>query len=113
MAKLTIHERRLAQLEKFNNEYIHDYEKAKYILNVYYRYVALVQRVTTLENSDAYNSRYCKSEQAKEEKRYDALCKILKNYGICVFVPWSLPFLGIKDETNGAIKTQVIDPILY
>lgn len=114
MRQLTIAQRREAQLKRFNDEYIHDIEKAKKILNSYYRYVALVSRVGELENDSRYAyTRYCKSEQEKEARHYDRLTGYLKPYGISIFVPWSLPYLGIKEETSGAIKTNVIEPILY
>ena len=114
MAQMTIAQRREAQLNKFNEDYIKDLAKARMILNSYYRYVGLYSRVLEMENdSELVNTRYCKEQQERETKWYNRLCEYLKPYGISVFVPWSLPYLGIKDETNGAIKTNVIDPILY
>ena len=114
MKSLTIAQRREAQLKMFTEKYVKDEETARKIFNSYYRYVGLYRRLTELENdSRYYNSKYCKSLQKKEENRNERLLNYLKPYNIIIFVPWSLPFLGIKDPETGAIKENVIDPILY
>jgi len=114
MRQLTICERRQKQLEQFNTRYIKDEETARKILNSYYRYVALYRRLVDLENDSRYcDSRYCLSLQKKEETWRERLTGYLKPFNIIIFVPWITPCLGIKDETNGAIKENVIDPILY
>lgn len=114
MKQLTIAQRRAAQLNKFNADYIHNIETAKRILNSYYRYVALSHRVLELENdSRTYNTTYCREEAAKEEKHYKRLTSYLKPYGITIFVPWITPTLVIKDDARGVITSTVIEPILY
>lgn len=114
MRQLTIAQRRERQLQEFNNKYINNEETARKIFNSYYRYVGLYRRLVDLENDSRYcDSRYCKSLQAKEETWRERLTGYLKPYNVVIFVPWITPCLGIKDESNGAIKENVIDPILY
>ena len=114
MAALTIAQRRALQLEKFNDEYIHDIEKARKILNSYYRYHALYTRVLVMDNdSNYYGSRYHQEQSKKEEKWRNRLTEMLKPYGISIYVSWSMPFLGIVNPENGCIEKEVINPILY
>ena len=113
MAQLTIAQRGELQLQRFNEQYINDIDKARYILNSYYRFVALYRRNAELEqNERIYNSRWFKAEEEKAERWWNRLSGILSEYGISIYVPWSMPFLGIKGE-NGCISAEVINPILY
>lgn len=114
MRALTIAQRRELQLKNFNERYIKDFEKAKKILNSYYRYVALYSRLIELENDSrwAYTD-YTKDLQEKESRHYNRLTAYLKPYGIKIFVPWSLPYMGIEDDKTNAIRENVIEPILY
>ena len=114
MSKLTIAQRRELQLEQFNNKYIHNYEEAKKLFNSYYRYVGLHARLFEAENDSVlYNSPYYKSLKEQESKRYDSLKDRLSVYAISIYIPWTIPYLGIKDAVTGGITENVIDPILY
>ena len=114
MRSLSIAQRREKQLKRFNEVYIKDEEKARKIFNSYYRYVALYERVLTMDNDSRwYGSRYHQEESKKAERWEKRLAEWLKPYNISVYVPWSIPFLGIKDDKTGAIMETVIDPILY
>ena len=114
MARKTIAQRRALQLEKFNDEYIHDIEKARKILNSYYRYLQLSNRVVEMDNdSNLYGSRYHREQSAKEKRWYKRLTAMLEPYGISIYFPWSMPFLGIVNKETGGIDIEVIDPILY
>lgn len=114
MTQLTIAQRREKQLESFNERYIHNMELASKIFNSYYRYVGLYRRLFDADNdSNMYGTKYHKRLEAKEEVWRARLLGYLEPYGITIFVPWITPCLGIKDEQNGAIRENVIDPILY
>lgn len=114
MRKLTIAQRREAQLQAFNEKYIHDMETARRLFNSYYRYVALDYRVFEMDNdSSIYGSRYHKEQTAKRDKWYSRLSAELKKYDISIYTPWTISFLGKIDPVTGCVTESVIEPILY
>lgn len=114
MRTLTIAQRREAQLERFNADFIGDMDKARKIINTYYRYVALSYRVFEMDNSTRwYNTPYHKQESAKEARAYKRITAMLKPYDLKIFVPWIYPTIAREDKATGAIITTAIEPILY
>ena len=114
MAKLTIAQRREAQLDRFTRDYIGDADKARHIINTYYRYVALNYRVFLMENdANTCNTRFCKEESEKEERARKRLAEALKPYGLKLFTPWITPEIAAMDETTGAVRVVAVEPILY
>lgn len=114
MSKLSIAQRRELQLTELINNYINDEQAARKIFNSYYRYVALYARCLEADSDESiYGTAYYNELQQKEEQWRERLENYLRPYGISIFVPWSIPYLGIKDANSGAIIKHVIEPILY
>lgn len=112
MRTLTIAQRREMQLIKFSENYIHDIEKARKIVNSYYRYIALESRVDELDTEENQEKRWYKNLCEKENRWYSRLSDYLKPYGLCLFRPWCNCIIAIKDE-NGGIKEECLIPICY
>ena len=114
MKALTTAQRREAQLNAFNEKYIHDFATAKNLLNRYYRYVAIAEREFYASNdAKIYNTRYYFEIREKEKRTRERLQADLNKYGISIYVPWTVPYLGIINHVTGGVDTQVIEPILY
>lgn len=107
MKKLTQAQRRAAALQNFNERYIHDIEKAKYIINSYYRLAGLNYRVCILQNDEATcNSKYLKELEAKEEKHIKRLDVILSNYGLNIAYAGIYPTIAKVDKQRGTIDHE-------
>lgn len=114
MKALTTAQRREAQLNAFNEKYIHDFATAKNLFNRYYRYVAIAEREFYASNdAKVYNTRYYFEIKEKEKRTRERLQADLHKYGISIYVPWTVPFLGIINPVTGGVDVQVIEPILY
>lgn len=116
MATLTTAQRRALQLEKFNNDYVKDIEKAKYIVNSYYRLCGLSERNCINANDSDYYKRFydeLKKSEEKEQKWISRLNAHLKPYNLSIVYPGIYPEIAIVDHENGCVESVVVDYIPY
>lgn len=91
-------------LERFNETYIKDMEKARKIRNTLDRLCALEDRLLILENDErTAGGSYSKSLEESEERRIKNLNKILKPYGLSVVFCSHLAQIG-KYGARGCIE---------
>lgn len=91
-------------LERFNETYIKDYDKAKKIRNTLDRLCALEDRLLILENDErTAGGSYSKSLEESEERRIKNLNKMLKPYGLSVVFCSHLAQIG-KYGARGCIE---------
>lgn len=111
--RYTIADIRYNSLNRFNEAYIHDINKASYIINSYYRLCGLSNRLLILDNDErTYNTRYTTNLHAREDRHINRLNEALKPYGLCLmFFSW-LPSICIKDD-SGNKGTRVYEPTFY
>lgn len=91
-------------LERFNETYIKDIEKARKIRNTLDRLCALEDRLVILENDErTAGGRYVKELEASEERRIKRLNKMLKPYGLSVVFCSHLAQIG-RYNKRGCIE---------
>ena len=91
-------------LERFNETYIKDIEKARKIRNTLDRLCALEDRLLILENDErTAGGRYVKELEESEKKRIERLNKMLEPYGLNVVFSSHLAQIG-EYGANGCIK---------
>ena len=106
---------RRRSLINFNEAYIHDIDKASYIINSYYRLCGLSNTLLYRDNDERlYNSHYTRSLHDKEDRHVERLNKVLSEYGLTlIFFSW-LPSICIKDENKkGNCGNRVYEPTFY
>lgn len=114
MAQLTIAQRRERQLEHFNDAYINDIDKAKKILNSYYRLCGLSERTFYLANDEkTCNGKYCKECEERELRWISRLNEMLNGTNLKVTYLGFLPSICEMNEETGAVKHQEIYCIAY
>lgn len=106
--KMTTAQIREARLIRFNSDYIHDIDRARYLINSYYRLCGISNRLLELDNDYYYHDRpYTKELHIKEDKAVDRLRKNLNSYGLTLtFYSW-LPTIT---DLNGY---TAYEPISY
>ena len=104
MAKMTIAQLREKALERFTTEYIQDSDKARNLVNRFYRLSAMDDRLLILENDERTANRYYTKELSiKATKSLDRLRNDLKQYGLTIrYYSW-LPTLEEIDTQKEAL----------
>lgn len=101
MAALTQAQRRERALINFNNEFINDLEKARKIINSYYRLCGLSYRVCILQNdSELHATPYTQEQEEKEQRHIQRLNNYLKPYGLNIAYSGIYPSIVILDKTR-------------
>lgn len=91
-------------LERFNETYIKDMEKARKIRNTLDRLCALEDRLLILENDErTAGGSYSKSLEESEKRRIKNLNKMLKPYGLSVVFCSHLAQIG-RHGKHGCIE---------
>lgn len=113
MRQLTIAQRRERQLERFNEDHIHDINKARYITNSLYRLAGLDERLVYLQNDertcDRPSTRYEEERALNWVKR---LNKNLKPYDLQIMYSGIYPQI-CKSEDGHRIDEVVFYVISY
>lgn len=95
-------------LERFNETYIKDMEKARKIRNTLDRLCALEDRLLILENDErTAGGRYVKELEESETRRIKNLNKLIKPYGLEVVFSSHLATIG-KHGANGCIEVVAL-----
>lgn len=103
MAALTIAQLREIQLNKFNNNFIQDLDKAKNLINRYYRLCGMDERLLYLENDERWhNKAYTKNLADKAQRTLDKLKQDLKSYNLTLIYFGYLPTICEIGSTNNA-----------
>ena len=101
MAQMTVAQRRERQLIRFNEDYIHDLDRAKYLVNSYHRLCGLIENVFYRENDERlYNSPYTQELEAKQDRWIERLNNNLAPYGLSLCWSGLYPTIGIKGKNN-------------
>lgn len=106
---------RRRSLIAFNEAYIHNLDKASYIINSYYRLCGLSDTLLYRDN-DAYlhDKPYTARLHDKEDRWVIRLNKALKPYGLTLMYFSWLPSICIKDESKkGNCGNRVYEPTFY
>lgn len=109
MAYLTQAQRRERALINFNDEFIHDLEKARKIINSYYRLSGLNYRVCIMQNDEATaNSKYLEECEAKEQRWIKRLNSYLAPYKLHIVYAGIYPTITtINPERPTCIDREV------
>lgn len=112
MAKMTIAQIREKQLENFNALYIKDEEKAKKIINSFYRLCGLDEWLVYAQNDEKRcNSSYTHSQEEKALRWIKRLNGWLEPYGLKIAYAGIYPMIAIME--GSAIARVVYQPTLY
>lgn len=98
---MTIAERRFAQLNRFNDQFIHDINKASYVANSYYRLCALCETNLYLANDErTCNCRSTALSEEREERWVNRLNGVLKEYGLKLVYFGYFPTICLDKQTE-------------
>ena len=102
--KMTIAQLREIALERFNSEYIKNEDKARNIVNRFYRLAGADDRLLILNNDERTADRpYTKELEERTEKALNNLRNDLKEYGLTIrYYSW-LPTLEEIDTQHTAL----------
>lgn len=87
MRKPTIAELREKSLQRFNNDYIHNMNVARTIINSYYRLEALSTRNANNDTEKNQGKKWYIEDENKEIKMAERLEKMLAPYGLILAQP--------------------------
>ena len=106
MAKMTIAQLREKALDRFNNDYINDFDKARNFVNRFYRLSGLADRLLIYDNDERLcNRSWVLEEHNKEDLMLDRLRNDLKPYGLTIrYYSW-LPTLEEIGTQRTALTT--------
>lgn len=100
--KMTIAELRKIEAGKLAAFGDGDLDKAVSLMNAFYRFCGLNERVFYLENDERlHNSAYTKELENTLDRRYKALEKRFNEYGLTLVYCGFLPSIGVKCEHGG------------
>lgn len=100
MARLTIAQLREIELNKLT-EITKDQEKAKNMMNRYYRLCGMDERLLYLENDERfYNRQSTKDLEAKRDNAWERLNKDFNNYGMKLTYFGYLPTITNMDNST-------------
>ncbi len=106
MAKVTVAWAREKALENFNEQYIHNMDKAKNLVNRYYRLCGADGRLCELENDErTYNRPYTKELAERTEKSYKRLKSDLGEFGLTVRYYGIYPTIEETETQRNALST--------
>lgn len=98
---MSIKELRIKALERFNEKYIHNMEKATNFSNRFYRLCGLSERLFYMNNdAEIYNrrKRWIEEEEKKEDRAIQRLKNELKQYGLTIYYFGYLPTITELDN---------------
>lgn len=98
---MTIKELRIKALERFNEKYINDMEKATNFANRFYRLCGLSERLFYMNNDATIYSRrkrWIEELEEKEDRMINRLKEELKQYGLTVYYFGYLPTITELDN---------------
>lgn len=107
MAKMTIAQLREVELNKLT-QITQDQDKAKNMMNRYYRLCGMDESLLYLENDERWHDKpYTKELEAKRDKAYDRLSADFKNYGL------KLQYFGYLPTITDQDTRTVINSYFY
>lgn len=100
MRKMSIAQLREKALDRFNEDYISDFDAAKRLVNRFYRLAGLDERLLYYDNDERLcNKAWVNDEHNKADRMLTALRNDLKAYGLTVVYYGYLPTI-IEIETQ-------------
>ena len=104
MAKMTIAQLREVALDRFNEDYIKDFDKARNFVNRFYRLAGLDERCLYYDNDEnLYNKYWVQKAHEKADKMLDKLRADLKPFGLTIRYYGYLPTLEEIGTQNRAL----------
>ena len=104
MAKMTIAQLREVALDRFNEDYIKDLDKARNFVNRFYRLAGLNERCLYQDNDERRcNKSWVQREHDKEDRMIDKLRADLKPFGLTIRYYGYLPTLEEIGTQNRAL----------
>lgn len=111
MARYTIAQLREVSLDRFNSNYIHDYDSAKNLVTRFYRLCGMYERLLVLENDcTSWKLRSTKSLGERAERMYTRLKEDLKAYGLTLSFSSYTPDITL---CGGPVFIPVFDKWFY
>ena len=99
MAKMTIAQLRECSLIQFNDSYIHDIEKARTIVRLYYLLARQDERLLYLDNDERmYNDPTTELLRIRRDHRHHKLSELLKPYGLRIVYYGFLPTIVTNNQ---------------
>lgn len=109
---MTIAEKRAKALRRFNEDYIHDIDVARKIVNIYYRLVALEYRNLEHDTEENQSKIWFKNDLEKESRMYDRLNKLLEPYNLHLSQAWCHVNICKYVGNSGGVS-PVLDTYFY